>query len=423
MSEISQCRKVGPRSKPRARSGSAQARFRRGVRGLRRSPASPGKLAVEASTLAAIQREGSGKRLPSSHSESLAQHARHSLKDVRIFDTPASHRVARSLQARAFTVGSSIYFGKNEYRPDSTAGRRLLAHEVAHTVQQRGAAMPSGPLPVRAPNSPEELEAQRFAEAAGGSSAEAPRLRVRGGIARVMRAISFSRSNDRITTRQAGVTERATEYDIAPRGDDQHFVWEADITIHGDSGDNFGDWEVGPLQVVRKWQVNLFYGHGARQTVRRGSATLPARDVAPGSTSGWYDSALVVRGYASDGDSRHPNMEDSPGLDDVSFSNPAPKPGPATTTGRFEFVQASVAYLAARDTTVTGAAGFRPLAHVFWQIGLTGVFDSTRPVGSRFLRLHGGRPTHGPVVDGINSKLPPMHGGPTAVSTVTWRDE
>ncbi|MGH4024798.1 MAG: DUF4157 domain-containing protein [Pseudonocardiaceae bacterium] len=60
-------------------------------------------------------------------------------------DGPAAD-LARSLSARAFTHGPDIYFGTNEYRPATPEGRRVLAHELTHVVQQ-GAAR-SG-LPVR----------------------------------------------------------------------------------------------------------------------------------------------------------------------------------------------------------------------------------------------------------------------------------
>lgn len=45
---------------------------------------------------------------------------------------------ARAVQARAFTVAEHVVFGSGEYRPTSPAGRQLLAHELAHVVQQDG---------------------------------------------------------------------------------------------------------------------------------------------------------------------------------------------------------------------------------------------------------------------------------------------
>src|SRR5262249_49592732 len=40
--------------------------------------------------------------------------------------------------AKAYTVGQDIHFGAGHYDPSSTTGQHLLAHEVAHTVQQQG---------------------------------------------------------------------------------------------------------------------------------------------------------------------------------------------------------------------------------------------------------------------------------------------
>jgi Domain of unknown function (DUF4157) len=46
--------------------------------------------------------------------------------------------LCESISARAFTYGSHIYFGTSEYRPETEAGRRVLAHELTHVVQQGG---------------------------------------------------------------------------------------------------------------------------------------------------------------------------------------------------------------------------------------------------------------------------------------------
>ena len=58
--------------------------------------------------------------------------------ETRVHDSPAAHHLASSLGARAFTTGKDVFFGAGEYRPDTTAGRQLLAHELTHVVQQRG---------------------------------------------------------------------------------------------------------------------------------------------------------------------------------------------------------------------------------------------------------------------------------------------
>jgi hypothetical protein len=58
-------------------------------------------------------------------------------EDVRIHTGGRAAGLARSVNARAFTHGKYIFFGAGQYAPDSRAGRRLLAHELTHVVQQR----------------------------------------------------------------------------------------------------------------------------------------------------------------------------------------------------------------------------------------------------------------------------------------------
>lgn len=87
-----------------------------------------------------------------------------SLADVRVHDGPAADALARSVQARAFTTGRDVFFARGEYRPGTSGGDRLLAHELTHVVQQRGAPV-SGPLTVTEPGDHFEREADRTAGA------------------------------------------------------------------------------------------------------------------------------------------------------------------------------------------------------------------------------------------------------------------
>jgi hypothetical protein len=61
------------------------------------------------------------------------------LSHVRIHDDAAAGRLARSLDARAFAVGGHVAFAPNEYAPGTVVGDALIAHELAHAVQQGGA--------------------------------------------------------------------------------------------------------------------------------------------------------------------------------------------------------------------------------------------------------------------------------------------
>ncbi len=62
----------------------------------------------------------------------------HDFGRVRVHTGERAAESARSVGARAYTVGSNIVFGKGEFSPSSADGRRLLAHELVHTLQQNG---------------------------------------------------------------------------------------------------------------------------------------------------------------------------------------------------------------------------------------------------------------------------------------------
>lgn len=57
---------------------------------------------------------------------------------VRIHTGERADRAARAINARAFTYGTDIVFRKGEYSPSTYSGKRLLAHELTHVVQQNG---------------------------------------------------------------------------------------------------------------------------------------------------------------------------------------------------------------------------------------------------------------------------------------------
>ena len=64
------------------------------------------------------------------------------LSAVRVHTDAAAAEAANVLNARAFVSGAHIYFGLNEYKPDSVSGKHLIAHEVAHTLQQASRPSP-----------------------------------------------------------------------------------------------------------------------------------------------------------------------------------------------------------------------------------------------------------------------------------------
>ena len=103
---------------------------------------------------------------------------------VRVHTEGRASAVARGSRARALTLGQDIVFGDSgEYKPSAPEGRRLLAHELSHTVQQRKAAIfQVSPIERSDPADPAEHEAERAADnivagrAVGSLSAAPPKI-------------------------------------------------------------------------------------------------------------------------------------------------------------------------------------------------------------------------------------------------------
>lgn len=59
---------------------------------------------------------------------------------IRIHDGGSAQQSASEVSARAYTVGHDVVFGAGQYAPDTARGRRLIAHELAHAIDQDGSA-------------------------------------------------------------------------------------------------------------------------------------------------------------------------------------------------------------------------------------------------------------------------------------------
>lgn len=106
---------------------------------------------------------GSGASLDRGVQEKFAPRLGDSLSDVRVHADSTADALARSVSARAFATGSDVYFAAGEYKPGTSDGDRLLAHELTHVVQQRGAPT-SGPMTVSEPGDAMETQADSVAD-------------------------------------------------------------------------------------------------------------------------------------------------------------------------------------------------------------------------------------------------------------------
>lgn len=401
-------------------------------------------LAVDPGLGGLMQRADRKRRVPSSVSDALHSNrvgeepppdvrdqfegaTGHDIRDVQLLNDSQAHEAAASVGARAFTIGQRIFFGRGEYDPGSEPGRELIFHELFHTVQQHGASIPTsdhmgtssqGDIHERQADAVAHLVAQfgrhravddsgEIKERARGHALERP-LPLDTG--RVQRVISFGAVSHTPVTNRVVATEDATGFTLGSPV--PTFQWEPDVTIHGNAGDPFAEWETAHHQVKKANWMNVFWGTGTDRTHRQQTVTggMPVRDAtALGNT--WY-SDWRAQGFAADGDVRTPVMRDTPSRR-VPWDNPIV--GRGGTRGWFNLGLGFVSTLSCRHIPDgTGAGAFRHLGHMHWNFGLDGSFDATQLVGSR-VTSSGGAVNTSRMIPGIDVDNRPMHGGPLSI--------
>lgn len=132
------------------------------------APGATGKTTLAPATASRIQAAMSsgGQSLPAGTRSALEpRFGGRDFSGVRVHADGQADRLARQIEAQAFTVGHSIFFASGHYQPQTAAGQRLLAHELAHTVQQGGQSAGVQPsLEVGAEDTAAEHEAERVAD-------------------------------------------------------------------------------------------------------------------------------------------------------------------------------------------------------------------------------------------------------------------
>jgi len=117
---------------------------------------------------------GAGKPLDGAVRSFFEQGFGHDFSAVRIHDDDQAARSVRDVGALAYTLGPHVAFDRDRYAPHSSDGRHLLAHELAHVVQQsRGTAGAA----------PDEARLEREADAAADSVLGSERTVVAGAAA------------------------------------------------------------------------------------------------------------------------------------------------------------------------------------------------------------------------------------------------
>ena len=146
----------------RLASGIGNRNFRQVVARMAEGEGIMGNGTVHPDVQAAIAAmSGKGTRLDRQTIGSLSK-THGDVSDARIHTGHDADKLARSVNATAFTVGQDVFFRNGTYDPGSKKGKELIAHELTHVVQQRGAPA-DGPLQVSQPGDALEREADAVA--------------------------------------------------------------------------------------------------------------------------------------------------------------------------------------------------------------------------------------------------------------------
>lgn len=110
---------------------------------------------------------GAGKPLNTELRNFFEPRFGHDFSQVRVHTDARANETARALNARAYTLSSDVVFAAGEYKPDTPDGRRLLAHELTHVVQQQNsnaeAHVATSSFSIASVNDEAEVEADQVA--------------------------------------------------------------------------------------------------------------------------------------------------------------------------------------------------------------------------------------------------------------------
>ncbi len=154
------------------RDGECEECKKKGQITLQRSPINP----AEPTTVPPIVHEvlrSPGEPLDSTTRAFFESRFGHDFSQVRVHTDARAADSAQAVNALAFTVGRNVVFSAGEYAPSTTIGRRLLAHELSHVVQQAGQHELRSGLRISPADDRHERAADSMAEALLSSSSTA----------------------------------------------------------------------------------------------------------------------------------------------------------------------------------------------------------------------------------------------------------
>jgi hypothetical protein len=204
------------------------------------------------------------------------------LGSVRVHVGPRAAESAAAVNALAYTVGSNIVFASGQYQPGSPKGQKLLAHELAHVVQQ------SRPSSTR----------WGYGAAPAKPSRGASLQITQNSSAMIQRKVAFKIVEWSATKLQKGgivPTNSADGDSIVLDPPTRHILISGIVEVNGDATDDCAGWKFGTTQTAwMDWAIQYYWGRTAKDghaIVRRKRLT-PVRD--PDERGNiWYDNNIV----------------------------------------------------------------------------------------------------------------------------------
>jgi len=185
----------------------------------------------------------------------MMQRFGHDFASVRVHTDSKAAESARAMNALAYTVGSEVVFGEAQYAPHSREGQRLLAHELAHTVQQCGQ---------------KDLPATTMSHASAEQEAAAASAMAQGGVFRPTHRtpLQIARKGQDATTQTASATAAApqpmtrAEFDKIMKNRYRVATIKKGTFQDQSFGDmkesEWKDWDPGSSSTVYEWIVEAF---------------------------------------------------------------------------------------------------------------------------------------------------------------------
>jgi hypothetical protein len=203
-----------------------------------------------------------GRPLDAAMRAFMEQRLGHDLSQVRVHTDARAAESARAVNALAYTTGSDVVFGAGQYAPQGSAGRKLLAHELIHVMQQRGQLARQSALQVGSTNDPLEREADQASMRALQGAAiyrfsrpSAVSLQRMPDVGYVVHQLSRERGllDDPEQSMVPGAVNWPLSFAVT-----SPLEAEADVEVTGAAGDA-ADLEIGFLQEVHTNWLHFYY--------------------------------------------------------------------------------------------------------------------------------------------------------------------